>query len=195
MEKYLKKTFPQLRRKAARIGAVIYFVDEAAVRSDHHTGTTWGPIGKTPVVKDSGDRYVVKLISAVSPRGDMRFQIIQGRMDSEKFIDFLKKLRKDADKPIIVICDNATYHVSQKVKRFVANTSLEITLEHLPAYAPELNPDEQAWNHAKTRLGKLFIPSKISMVSSITNIMRSIQKTVRLVKSFFQLPDTKYAAL
>jgi transposase len=108
---------------------------------------------------------------------------------------FVKKSNYFLTFNIIVICDNATYHVSQKVKRFVANTSEELTLEHLPAYAPELNPDKQVWNHAKTHLGKLFIPSRISLVSLITNIMRSIQKTVRLVKSFLQLLDTKYAAI
>jgi transposase len=24
----------------------------------------------------------------------------------------------------------------------------------LPAYSPELNPDEQVWNHAKAKVGK-----------------------------------------
>lgn len=192
LEKYLKKTFPELRQLAKRLGAEIYFVDESAVRSDHHHGTTWGPIGETPVVEDSGDRFGIKLISAVSPRGDMRFQIIEGRMNSDKFIEFLKKLREDAGKPIIVIVDNASYHKSKKVMGFAKNSDQEITLELLPAYAPELNPDEQVWNHAKARLGKLFIDSKETMKRCVLNIMRSIQKNVGLVRSFFQLEKTKY---
>ena len=192
LEKYLKKTFPELRGLAKRLGAEIYFIDESAVRSDHHSGTTWGPIGDTPVVEDSGDRFGVKLISAVSPRGDMRFQIIDGRMNSAKFIEFLKKLRADAGKPIIAIVDNASYHKSKNVKNFVKNSDEEITLEWLPAYAPELNPDEQVWNHAKSRLGKLFIDSKETMKRNVLNVMRSIQKNVRLVQSFFELDNTKY---
>lgn len=192
LERYLKKTFPELRRIAKRLGAEIYFIDESAVRSDHHSGTTWGPIGETPVVEDSGDRFGIKLISAVSPRGDMRFQMIEGRMNSDKFIEFLKKLRSDAGKPIIVIADNASYHKSKKVMGFAENSNQEITLELLPVYAPELNPDEQVWNHAKARLGKLFIDSKETMKRCVLNVMRSIQKNVRLVRSFFELEDTKY---
>ena len=190
--KYLKRTFPQLRRLAKRIGAEICFVDESAVRSDHHRGTTWGAIAQTPVVQDSGDRFGLKLISAVSPRGDMRFAVIEGRMNSDKFIEFLKKLHADAGKPIIVIADNASYHSSGKVQKF-AKESQAIHLGWLPKYAPELNPDEQVWNHVKARLAKLFIESAQSMKQSVLNIMRSLQKQRRLIKSFFQLKDTSYA--
>jgi transposase len=194
LEKYLKRTFPQLRRLAKRIGADIYFVDESAVRSDHHRGTTWGAIGQTPVVEDSGDRFGLKLISAVSPRGDMRFAVIEGRMNSDKFIGFLKKLHADAGKPIIVIADNASYHSSGKVEKF-ARESQGIHLGYLPKYAPELNPDEQVWNHAKARLAKLFIDSAQTMKQSVLNIMRSIQKQSWLIQSFFQMKDTSYASI
>ena len=192
LEEYLQRTFPQLRRLAKRIGADIYFVDESAVRSDHHRGTTWGVIGQTPVVEDSGDRFGLKLISAVSPRGDMRFAVIEGRMNAEKFIEFLQKLHADAGKPIIVIADNASYHRSGKVQKF-AKDSQAIHLGYLPRYAPELNPDEQVWNHAKARLAKLFIDSAHSMKQSVLNIMRSIQKQTWLIQSFFQMKDTHSA--
>jgi transposase len=209
LERYLQRTFPQLRKLAQRSGAEIYFVDESAVRSDHHRGTTWGAIGQTPVVQDSGDRFGLKLISAVSPRGDMRFAVIEGKMNSEKFIEFaagylekvraavslrsaLKKLHADAGEPIIVIADNASYHSSGKVQKF-AGQSEAIHLGYLPKYAPELNPDEQVWNHAKARLTKLFIDSAQSMKQSVLNIMRSIQKQSWLIQSFFQLKDTSYA--
>lgn len=209
LEKYLKRTFPQRRRLAQRIGADIYFVDQSAVRSDHQRGTTWGAIGQTPVVEDSGDRFGVKLISAVSPRGDLRFAVIEGRMNSEKFIGFaagywekiraavslrsaLQKLHADAGKPILVIADNASSHSSGKVEKF-ARESQAIHLGYLPKYAPELHPDEQVWNHAKARLAKLFIDSAQTMKQSVLNIMRSIQKQGWLIQSFFQMKDTRYA--
>jgi transposase len=85
---------------------------------------------------------LVLLISAVSARGDMHFDVIDGSMDAEKFIGFLRKLRQGAGRPIFVIANNARYHHSKKVQAF------------LPAYSPELNPDEQVWNHAKAEVGK-----------------------------------------
>jgi transposase len=194
LEKYLKRTFPELKQLAKRIGAEIYFIDESAVRSDHHSGTTWGAIGQTPVVLDSGDRFGLKLISAISPRGIMRFAVIESRMNSEVFIAFLKKLRADAGRPIIVIADNASYHSSKMVKAF-ADESGDIHLGYLPKYAPELNPDEQVWNHAKARLGKLFIDSAETMKKSVLSIMRSIQAKAELIRSFFRMDGTKYAAI
>ena len=194
LEQYLQHTFPELKRLAQRLGAELYFVDESAVRSDSHRGTTWGRIGQTPVVQDSGDRFGMKLISAVSPRGDMRFAVIEARMNSDRFIEFLKKLSADAGKPIIVIADNAPYHGSKKVRRFVQQNQPLIMLEHLPRYAPELNPDEQVWNHAKARLAKLFVVSPESLQRYLLNILQSIQKRTDLILSFFQLESTRYAA-
>ena len=170
-------------------------MDEAAFRSDAHRGTTWGPRGQTPVIKDSGGRFGFKLISAVSARGDLHFDVIEGSMDAEKFIDFLRKLRQDAGCPIFVIADNARYHHSKKVQAFLETQVGQIMMAFLPAYSPELNPDEQVWNHAKAEVGKHPIKSKLEMESLILSVMRSIQQKVELVKSFFKLPGTLYAEM
>ena len=163
MEQYLSATFPEAVEQAREMGAAIYFLDEASVRSDAHRGLTWGQIGETPVVQDSGGRFSLHVISAVSPRGDMRFSFIADRMNSKKFVAFLKKLRKDAGKPILVITDNARYHHSKETQRFIEQQEGDILLTFLPAYSPQLNPDEQVWNHAKARLGKRSIFSKLDM--------------------------------
>lgn len=194
MKKYLEEIFPGLLEQAQREGAIIYFVDEAAVRSDAHRGTTWGKIGQTPKVEDSGDRFSLKMISAVSPRGDMKFQCFTGRMNGNRFVAFLTKLRADAGRPIIVIADNASYHGSGPVRRYVEESQGQVVVDHLPAYCPHLNPDEQVWNHAKARLGKRFVATKQEFKAALLSIMRSIQRSTELLLSFFHLPDTQYAA-
>ena len=192
LRRYLTKRFPELQELAKRTGAVIFFVDEAAVRSDAHRGTTWGRIGETPIVADSGDRFSLRMISAVSPRGDMKFSTFQGTMSGERFVGFVRRLRKDVGRPIIVIADNASYHKSGPVQQYVEKESGNVVIDHLPKYSPELNPDEQVWNHAKNRLARLFVRTKEEMAHAIRSIMRSIQANVRLVMSFFHLADTKY---
>lgn len=198
---YLDQTYPEAVAQARAHRARLYFVDEAAFRSDAHRGTTWGKRGQTPVIKDNGGRFYpeghkgFKLISAVSARGDLHFDVIEGGMDAEKFIDFLRKLRQDAGCPIFVIADNARYHHSKKVQAFLETQVGQIMLAFLPAYSPELNPDEQVWNHAKAEVGKHPIKSKLELESLILSVMRSIQQKVELVKSFFQLPDTLYAKM
>jgi len=72
------ETYPQLRAEAAQVGATIYFADEAGVRSDDHAGTTWAPVGRTPMVASTGDRFGINLISAVSAKGKLRRLEIAG---------------------------------------------------------------------------------------------------------------------
>jgi transposase len=194
IERYLSQTFPEVVEQARVLGAEIYFVDEASVRSDTHRGWTWGKVGETPVVRDSGGRFGLNVISAVTARGDMRFSFIEDRMNSARFIQFLKKLRKDAGRPIIVITDNARYHHSKETQAFIDSEPDSIIMAFLPAYSPELNPDEQVWNHAKARLAKRPILNRESMKRALTSILRSIQKQTSLIKSFFRLSGTKYIA-
>lgn len=97
--------------------------------------------------------------------------------------------------PVFVIADNARYHHSKKVQEFLKMQYGEIMMAFLPAYSPELNPDEQVWNHAKADVGKRAIQSKDEMEKTIMSAMQVIQSKADLVKSFFHLPDTLYAKL
>jgi transposase len=192
IEQYLSESFPEAVAQAKQMGAEVFFVDEASVRSDAHRGLTWGKRGETPVVRNSGGRFGLSVISAVSPRGDMRFSFITDRMSSKTFIEFLKKLQRDAGKPILVITDNARYHHSRQTQAFVKKQEGRILLAFLPAYSPELNPDEQVWNHAKRRLAKCSIFNQKDMQRHLRSILLSIQKQASLIKSFFRMDDTKY---
>lgn len=62
----LERQYPQLRARAKCLGAKLFFVDEASVRADSHRGTTWAPIGETPIIEDSGQHFGMNMISAVS---------------------------------------------------------------------------------------------------------------------------------
>jgi len=185
---YLDTTYPEAVAQAKKYHARICFLDEAAFRSDAHRGTTWGKRGETPVVKDSGGRFGFKLISAVSARGDMHFDVIEESMNAEKFISFLKKLRQDAGCPVFAIADNARYHHGKKVKAFLETQTGEIMMAFLPAYSPELNPDEQVWNHAKSDVGKRPIKSKPEMEALVLSAMQPVQQKVELVKSISGCP-------
>ena len=132
------------------------------------------------MVKDSGRRFGMNLVSAVSSRGDLRFGVIGETMDSARFIAFLKRLHRDAGGPILVVTDNAKYHYSKETRRFDLAT------------LPQLNPDEQVWNHAKREIGKRAILSKAALERVLLGVMRSLQKKKDFVRSFFRLPDTRY---
>ncbi|MGH3549952.1 MAG: IS630 family transposase [Pseudonocardiaceae bacterium] len=70
VERWKRQEYPAIRARAAAEGATILFADEASVRTDYHAGTTWAPVGQTPVVVSSAVRHSVKIVSAIGQRGE-----------------------------------------------------------------------------------------------------------------------------
>jgi transposase len=188
-----KKQFPEIRRLAKQERATLYFSDEAGIRSDFHAGTTWARKGQTPIVPATGQRFGMSLISAISPRGDFRFMTVEGRMNAEKFIEFLKRLLHNAPRPVFLIVDRHPSHRAKKVLAFVRSTKGRLRLFFLPPYAPELNPDEHVWNHLKNHgVGKQAIRSRDQFRKIVLGHMRSLQRLPDLIRSFFRDPHLRY---
>jgi transposase len=89
--------------------------------------------------------------------------------------------------------DRASYHKAKKVTEYITSAQGEVGFELLPARSPELNPEEQVWNRAKERLGGMIIQNKDHTKNALRRVLRSLQRNVKLIKSFFQLDDTRYA--
>ena len=149
VERWKNEEYPAIHELARREKATIYFGDEAAMRSDYQSGTTWAPRGQTPVVEATGVRFRVNLISAISVKGLMRFMTIENRLTADNFITLLKRLVHSAPSPIFLIVVRHPVHRSAKVRDFVASTDGRLRLFFLPSYSPDLNPDELVGNHVK----------------------------------------------
>ena len=195
VDEWLKDTFPKIKKSARKERATIYFGDEASIRSDYHSGTTWAVKGKTPVIETTGARFTLNLISAVSSKGLMRFMAFKGKLNSDKFIEFLKRLTHNANSPIYLIVDGHPVHRSGKVRNFVLSTKGKLKLFYLPPYSPELNPDEMVWNHLKQhKIGKSAIKGPDHMKHKIISFLRSLQRSPRKIIGFFKEPHLRYAA-
>ena len=196
VEHFLNDTFPRIQRLAEKIGADIAFEDEAGVGLQTHSGKTWGEVGKTPEVPVTGKRGGFNMLSAVTATGALRFSIEDGRIDSARYIAFLKQLLQRRMNPIILIADRASFHHSKKVRDFVRSHRKQIRVYFLPGYSPERNPDEQVWNIVKSKkIGRKSVKNKSELKKKVDSALRSLQHNTEKVKSFFKLPLTKYAAL
>jgi transposase len=82
IERWRTQEYPKIAKRAKREGALIFFADESGIRSDHHAGTTWAPVGKTPVVKATGARFSLNMLSAVNALGHFRFMTVEGSVSS-----------------------------------------------------------------------------------------------------------------
>jgi len=189
------ETYPAIRAEAKAAGATIYFADEAGIRSDYHTGTTWAPRGETPVVAATGRRFSLNMISAVGPRGELRFMVHEGSVTAKVFREFLRRLMVGADKPVFVIVDGHPIHKAKLVKEFVESQKGKLKLFFLPPYSPQLNPDEQVWAHVKREVSKRLVDSKEEMKRLAIRALRRIQKLPAMVQSFFRQPECQYIIL
>lgn len=193
---WMAKDFPEIKKMALEAGADIFFGDEASVRSDYHSGTTWAPRGKTPVVVTTGARFKVNVISAISPKGELRFMATENNVNGIVFCEFLSCLLADATAPVFLIVDNHPVHRSEKVQKFVAETKGKLRLFHLPPYSPELNPDELVWNYLKNHhTGRMSHGGKKEFNERVITIMQSLQQLKDKVKSFFRHPIIKYTEM
>jgi len=187
------ETYPAIRAEAARVGARICFVDEAGVRSDYHAGTTWAPVGQTPVVAATGDRFGVNLISAVTAKGALRFAADDGSLNGPVCIDFCRRLLHDISGPVFLVLDGHPVHRSKAVKAFAASTNGQLRLFYLPGYAPELNPDEWVWKHVKhDRIGRAGVTGPEDLKAKALAALHRLQKLPEVVRSFFQDPNLRY---
>ncbi|OFZ39631.1 MAG: hypothetical protein A2504_14595 [Bdellovibrionales bacterium RIFOXYD12_FULL_39_22] len=99
----------------------------------------------------------MNMISAVSPRGDFRFMVVDGTVSTTVFLEFLKRLLVGSKKKIFFIVDGHSIHRSKKVKEFISKQNNRMEIFYLPPYSPELNPDELAWNTLKNGIcGKII---------------------------------------
>jgi Transposase and inactivated derivatives len=195
VQQWLNDQFPKIKALAKRNKVDIFFGDEAGVRSDYHSGTTWAKRGQTPVVTSTGARFGFNLISAITPRGQMRFMVTKKTVGAVVFIEFLKRLIHNAEKPIYLIVDGHPAHKAKKVTKFVESVRERLQLFYLPGYSPDLNPDELVWNNLKNHvIGRQVIETKPQMKKTVLSHRKRIQKSPSLICSFFQTQTTRYAA-
>jgi transposase len=189
--KWLKEEWPVIKSHAKRWRAIIYFVDEGGVSLIPVMGKTWARKGKTPIVNVTGNKGGFCVTSAVSPSGRMLFRMEKEKVRALVHIQFLKQiLRHHPRRRIIVVEDKAPPHIAKEVKDFVAENRKRFALYHIPAYSPQLNPDEEVWNYLKNKKLKAHqIMTKKDFKPFVIGRMRSIQKDESLVRSFFYKLD------
>jgi transposase len=193
VRRWKAEEYPQIRAQAQQVGATIYFADEAGVRSDYHAGTTWAPVGQTPVVAATGDRFGVNLISAVTAKGALRFAAYDGNLNAPTFIDFCRRLLHDAPRPVFLVLDGHPVHRSNAVKQFAEATGGGLRLFFLPGYSPELNPDEWVWKNIKhDRIGRAGVTGPDDLKDKALAALHRLQKLPQLVQGFFRDPNLRY---
>ena len=184
--------FPRIVRDVQRRQAVLLFLDEAGVAEDGPVAHTWAPRGQTPVIRTTGKRRRVNVISAISPRGRLWFRCYGGTLDAKKFEDFLGALLHDVRGEIVLVFDRHPAHRAASTRRFIRDHGDRLRVHHLPSYAPDLNPDEHVWSYLKGMFRREPLGEDEDFLDAVHMSMDEIRSNRKLVKSFFDHPAVEY---
>ena len=158
-------------------------------------GRSYAPRGRTPLVRVCHRRAKLSLISAVTNRGELRWMVVDGAVNAPTLIRFLQRLIREARRKVFLILDRLQAHRARLTRDWLAEHRSEIEVFHLPAYSPELNPDEGVNADLKQAVPRRApARSKPQLKRAAISHMRSLSKRPNRIRPIFQNPQLRYAA-
>jgi transposase len=195
VQQWLDEEYPTIASRAKAEGAEIHWGDETGLRSDSQHGRSYSPKGQTPVIRLSAKRVSSNMISSITNQGKVRFMVYQNAMNAQTLIKFMKRLIADSDKKIFLILDNLRVHHAKDVRKWLGKNQKHIEVFYLPAYSPELNPDEYLNGDLKAGVhSKPPMRNEAELKQAIVSHMRKLQRLPSRIKNYFKHPKIAYAA-
>jgi transposase len=186
------ETLAGAKKNCARQGRTIVFIDESGLSERPTRVRTWAPVGETPILQYSFNWKQLSVIGGVSFTR-FYFRLFPGAIKGPQMVEFLRALRTQIKRKLLIVWDGLPVHKSRVVRQYVDSLKGAIQLEQLPAYAPELNPVEYLWGHLKHRELGNFCPAGLSQLSHYARRrLRSMQRRPTLVTAFWKQAELPF---
>lgn len=196
VREWLKDTYPKISERAKSEGADIYWGDETGLRASDVRGRGFSIKGQTPVVQATATYQNLSMVSAITNKGKVSWMIVDGSVNIERFIEFLERLLRDAERKVFLVLDNLKVHHGVLVQEWVTRQKGKIELFYLPAYSPDLNPDEHVNSDVKYGVGsKAPVRTKENLRKAANEHMAILKSTPDRIKKYFEDPAITYAAV
>ena len=194
VKQWLEKEYPAIKKRATKEKGTIYFGDETGMRSDHQAGRSYAPKGKTPVVKSTGQRFSLNMISAISNKGHLQFMLID-KFNGDVFIDFLQRMIRYSKQKIFYVTDGHPAHKTKKLQAWLEESKHRIEVFFIPPYSPELNAQEYLNQDVKTNvIGKKRPINKAEMRANVESFMNERKSNKKQVQKYFHADQVRCAA-
>lgn len=132
----------------------------------------------------SGRREVSSLV-AVTPDGRLYARHILGSVDGQAVLAALRQFRRRIGTPLLVVWDGLSAHRSGEVRAFLAAHAADFVVAPLPAYAPELNPEEQCNAVVKRAMANALPESVEELRAMARRQFRRLQYRPDLIRHCF----------
>lgn len=193
--RWLEQDYPAIAARAKREKAVILWLDQTGLRSDAGVGTTWAPVGQTPVVPKTGKRFGANAMIAIGNKGELYFTVFHGTFTTKTMKTFCDRLTRHLGRKIHLILDGHPVHRSLLVKTWMAERPNLIEMHYLPGYSPELNPVELVNGDLKHHVASRTNPAnKTQLADEARTHLRRRQNQPKAVEAFFGKDEVRYAA-
>lgn len=150
IESWRKEVWLDLKKRACKERRTLVFVDESGFYLLLAVVRTYAPRGQTPILHPFQTHDHLSVMSGITVMGKLYTLVHDEPLTGCQSVVFLRHLLQHAGDKLLVIWDGSPIHRSALVKSFLAEGGTKsIHLEQLPAYAPDLNPDEGVWQHLK----------------------------------------------
>ena len=113
-------------------------------------------------------------------------QLVQDTIKSPQVICFIRHLLNHIPGRILLFWDGNSPHKSKVTRNALADFARRLTVHRLPAYAPELNPDERLWAFLKSHALRGYCPPNVdALIAKIRQAVRKVRARPTLIQSFF----------
>jgi transposase len=161
------------------------FWDEFGFSFQEQLATTWARTGKRPIFRRvTKERRAVSTAVALTLSGKIYKRHFEGSVKSENLVETLEHVQRQLPSKIILIGDRASIHLSKLTKKYLREHP-EILIEELPAYAPQLNPEEYCHGNVKQHLRNACPTSKQEIRSMLNRGFARLRRRPDLLLSFF----------
>lgn len=194
--------FPHIARAARQRGAHLVFLDESGFQLTPCLRRTWAPEGQTPDLRTFDRRDRISAISGitVSPRTqrlNLYFELLPDNktVHADQIVAFLQQLKAQLGGGFTVVWDGSGIHSKSGLVQSYLAKHPEIVAETLPAYAPELNPDEGVWGWTKYgRLSNLAANDTGALRSKVISELIELKSNRTMLDSMIQETGLSVAA-
>lgn len=161
------------------------FWDEFGFSFQEQLATTWARRGKRPIFRRvTQERRALSTAVALTLSGKIYKRHFDGSVKSENLIRTLEHVRQRLPGKIILIWDRARIHLSKATKTYLQKHP-EILIEELPAYAPQLNPEEYCHGNVKQRLKNARPATRKEIRSMLDRGFARLRRRPDLLLGFF----------
>lgn len=160
---------------------MIVFIDESGLSERPTRVRTWAPRGCTPIIQFHFNWKHVSAIAGLT-RTNFMFRLHDGAIRSAQIVEFLKALRAQIKRKLLIVWDGAAQHTSRIVREYLDSTRGTLQMALLPAYAPDMNPVEYLWAWLKRHALANFCPDTlVELKGNARRKLKSAQKRKSII--------------